>query len=294
MKWTPGWYSYLCGQLRKHWGPQDLSSWAPYAVHPPYISYKDTLALFEDIRQAGCIEGPWANNPPTSARAIENQLAWLTTVQAKEKIEKIKNGASIMNSMAHAAFEAGLITAPNCIAVIERAAGALAEVTKEDSVDRALTTEDGIDIAAISSLEGKRSVRKSYEAERSPRLRKALIKLRIKQGKLRCEVCEVQFIGQMEGHEVVHHTLPVACGERETTLDDLALLCPNHHRTVHHGPGRGLEPLSIAQARKEYRETSSATRVARALKNFWKMNPNENPPDELVLRLFVNASNGAL
>jgi len=53
--------------------------------------------------------------------------------------------------------------------------------------------------------------------------------------KLHCEVCGFSFIARFDVEFIeCHHIEPISeSDERETTLDDLALVCPNCHRMLH-------------------------------------------------------------
>lgn len=57
-------------------------------------------------------------------------------------------------------------------------------------------------------------------------------------GRLRCEACEFDFEGMYgnlgRGYIECHHRVPLAqSGERESYVEDLALLCANCHRMIH-------------------------------------------------------------
>jgi 5-methylcytosine-specific restriction enzyme A len=75
--------------------------------------------------------------------------------------------------------------------------------------------------------------------ERSPILRRLKIETALEENDaLRCEACAFDFVeryGQLgERFIECHHRLPLGDGdERETTIDDLALLCANCHRMIH-------------------------------------------------------------
>jgi HNH endonuclease len=69
-------------------------------------------------------------------------------------------------------------------------------------------------------------------------------------GRLACEACDFDFESQYgpvgEGYIECHHTVALAEGdERETELDDLALVCANCHRVIH----RSRPMLSVEELR---------------------------------------------
>ena len=75
--------------------------------------------------------------------------------------------------------------------------------------------------------EGKRQELVLSKAERDPGLRKAALK---RYG------AKCQYAGCEENNVVcldVHHRNPIAEGVRKTTLEDVTVLCANHHRVVH-------------------------------------------------------------
>ena len=73
----------------------------------------------------------------------------------------------------------------------------------------------------------------------------------IKNGKLDCEVCGFDFheiYGKLgDGFIECHHRIPlhVIGNQTETSLDDLALVCPNCHRMLH----RGINNTSLEESR---------------------------------------------
>jgi predicted HNH restriction endonuclease len=87
--------------------------------------------------------------------------------------------------------------------------------------------------------EGRLSYRRHRVRERSPILRRLKIEAALGEyDALRCEACGFDFFeryGRLgEGFIECHHRLPLGDGdERETTIDDLALLCANCHRMIH-------------------------------------------------------------
>lgn len=67
-------------------------------------------------------------------------------------------------------------------------------------------------------------------------------------GRLTCEVCHYDFEqrwpGLGAGFIECHHLLPLSEGERETRIEDLALVCSNCHRMFHRAdPGTSVEQL---------------------------------------------------
>lgn len=110
----------------------------------------------------------------------------------------------------------------------------------------ALETMWGLGVFSNPSLmlgtsEGERRLRSHYVRERSGKLRENKLEKFLKvHGKYFCEIC-----GEAAGTRYpptldaklyeVHHRKPLALADKpvRTTLDDLALLCANCHRSVH-------------------------------------------------------------
>ncbi len=104
--------------------------------------------------------------------------------------------------------------------------------------------------------EGQRTTRLVQHYERNPDLRSAAVAIH----GTRCQVCGMTFAevyGEIgEGFIEVHHRKPVAEYEGEVTVDpaaDMASICPNCHRVLHHARGGPLtveELQAILEARR--------------------------------------------
>lgn len=121
---------------------------------------------------------------------------------------------------------------------------------------RAAGTSDGPGIHPeqdeAEAVEGRILFRAHRMRERDPSLvkrKKASVQQRL--GRLPCEACDMDFAdryGELgAGFIECHHKLPLAAGEtRTTTINDLALVCPNCHRMLH----RARPPLTVEQLRE--------------------------------------------
>lgn len=89
--------------------------------------------------------------------------------------------------------------------------------------------------------EGRVFERRHLARERNPRIRREKIaQSRRYTGSIACEACAFDFEATYgeRGRDFVecHHRVPLSvAGPRRTALEDLALLCSNCHRMVHHG-----------------------------------------------------------
>jgi hypothetical protein len=101
--------------------------------------------------------------------------------------------------------------------------------------------EDGpnawdIDLLGMAA-EGSTSLVSHLRRERDTKLVESKKNFAQANGKLICEACEFDFeqrYGKLgSGFCEVHHTKPLAEGERVTSLADLAILCSNCHRMIH-------------------------------------------------------------
>jgi 5-methylcytosine-specific restriction protein A len=108
-------------------------------------------------------------------------------------------------------------------------AGAFTVPTPED---------DELDIEKTHS-EGRIAYRVHRRRERDPKLReRKRAAVRKEHGSLRCEACSAN-LKELYGTDAAdvyecHHLIPLhASGEVETTLGDVALLCPTCHRIAH-------------------------------------------------------------
>jgi hypothetical protein len=96
-----------------------------------------------------------------------------------------------------------------------------------------------------TSVEGTRRLMTHIRLERNPGLRREKIASAVS---LACEVCGFDFSTKYreigDGFCEVHHLIPLAKGEQDVRLDDLAIVCANCHRMAHRGkPVLTLEKL---------------------------------------------------
>lgn len=97
--------------------------------------------------------------------------------------------------------------------------------------------DDGV---LVSGREGKKRWYRHLRRERDQALvKRKKRKVKADTGRLRCEACHFDFervFGPtLEDFCEVHHRKPLSStdGERETPLEDLAVLCANCHRAIH-------------------------------------------------------------
>ncbi len=88
--------------------------------------------------------------------------------------------------------------------------------------------------------------------ERDPKLKTAALE---RYG-ITCAVCEFnfgEFYGDLgEGYIELHHLEPISVGERQSTVEDVAVVCANCHRMLHR---RGARPLAIHELKKIVEES---------------------------------------
>ena len=100
------------------------------------------------------------------------------------------------------------------------------------------------------SKEGKRIWAISKKIERDRKLGQ-LAKTKNSEkngGTLRCEACD--FTDRSGAMFDAHHIRPLSEGERDSRVDDLAVLCPTCHRWAHAKAEDKLSPLSIDEIRE--------------------------------------------
>lgn len=102
----------------------------------------------------------------------------------------------------------------------------------------------------VSKEEGGRIYREVQLFERDSSLAKEARKQnRAKNGgTLVCEGCD--FSDDLDGIFDVHHLVPLMLGVRETTMSDLAVLCPTCHRWAHRKGRSLIDPLSLRELRE--------------------------------------------
>jgi 5-methylcytosine-specific restriction endonuclease McrA len=102
--------------------------------------------------------------------------------------------------------------------------------------------------------EGREKLAIHIERERNPKIIKQKKKRILSEtGKLSCEVCKFDFVSRYGdlGNEFceVHHKNPLAKvdNETQTSLEDLAIVCANCHRMIHHSQCIQPTMMSIEQ-----------------------------------------------
>lgn len=101
----------------------------------------------------------------------------------------------------------------------------------------------------FESEEGKELYRKHRVRERDSSLTREKKDQALKNGALKCEVCNFSF-QNVYGQDYIecHHLIPIHLGERITRLEDLALVCSNCHRMLHRRINDNY--LSVAELRQ--------------------------------------------
>jgi hypothetical protein len=94
-----------------------------------------------------------------------------------------------------------------------------------------------------------REINLELKRYRDPRLKKEAIRIK----GFKCEVCTLDFekvYGELgSGYIEVHHISPLSEheGEQEVSLDDVAVVCANCHRVLHHN---GAKPIPLEELRQ--------------------------------------------
>jgi HNH endonuclease len=107
---------------------------------------------------------------------------------------------------------------------------------------------EGQVLISANSVEGKKVWRQQIAIERSPALTKEAKQANSAQNLGACKCAACDFEHSDFGMFDAHHLVPLAAGERITTANDFAILCPTCHRRAHRGPNR-LLPYSVAELR---------------------------------------------
>jgi hypothetical protein len=104
----------------------------------------------------------------------------------------------------------------------------------------------------VAAREGRVEYRRHRVRERSPLLRRMKKEAALRDlGGLQCEACGFDYAERYgplgKGYIECHHKVALATAdERETTLDDLALICASCHRMIH----RSQPMLSVEELRE--------------------------------------------
>lgn len=103
-------------------------------------------------------------------------------------------------------------------------------------------SEIRIEDEELTFKEGKEKFIQHRSKERDSRVGKLAKKKRLEEkGELRCDVCNFSFFKTYgtigEGYIEAHHTVPISeiNDERETKIEEIALVCSNCHRMLHIG-----------------------------------------------------------
>lgn len=109
----------------------------------------------------------------------------------------------------------------------------------------------------VSKEEGRRIYREVQLFERNNALAKEARRQNraANGGALVCSGCT--FTDDLDGLFDVHHLVPMMLGMRETTLSDLAVLCPTCHRWAHKKGRSVIDPLSLGELRAMRQPSSS-------------------------------------
>jgi 5-methylcytosine-specific restriction protein A len=106
-----------------------------------------------------------------------------------------------------------------------------------ESVENLSSAENDVDgeLDGFSRTEGGRKLVWHIARERDKSIVREKKRRAIAEGNLNCEVCKFSFKDKFEINFIeCHHRTPISTGgERETTLEDLALVCANCHRMLH-------------------------------------------------------------
>jgi 5-methylcytosine-specific restriction protein A len=115
-------------------------------------------------------------------------------------------------------------------------------------------TEDEL-IEDFEFTEGRLLTAIHSRRERSPRLRKELLRRRKRERSCLCDICEASFEGIDSAYRTaafeVHHRVPLSITNlcRRTTVEDVSLLCAVCHRLIHCLIARERRWVDVAEAR---------------------------------------------
>ena len=105
---------------------------------------------------------------------------------------------------------------------------------------------------ALASLEGGKCWIEQERSERDPSLATEAKRLNASRngGRIKCEACG--FEDREPAMFDAHHKKPLAAtSERETQMNDLAVLCPTCHRWAHAKAEDRLHPLPVKEVRRD-------------------------------------------
>ena len=201
----------------------------------------------------------------TVAQGRPNKIVEVTNSRVLVQTETGRNYASIakLQDLADRVFDGAVVEVPQR----ERSAFNVAVLATLPGVAHAITPRrvwlEGFaavdaefdelfpDGGVASATEGRERYRAHRLRERSAALARAKMAEVLKQtGLLACAACDFDFAERYgnlgEGFIECHHRTPLSdVGERETTLEDLSVVCANCHRMLH----RSLDTLAVEDLR---------------------------------------------
>ena len=118
----------------------------------------------------------------------------------------------------------------------------------------------------VKVTEGGLKLVQHFVKERNPAIIKAKKGHALANGILSCEVCLFSFIGiHNAGYIECHHLDPISGGVRDTSVEDLALVCANCHRMLH--TKFDGQYLNLSQLRNRMDELKPKKKTLASLKN---------------------------
>jgi predicted HNH restriction endonuclease len=104
-----------------------------------------------------------------------------------------------------------------------------------------------------ASTEGMKKIKAHFVNERKPSLRMKKIAMA---GSI-CEICEISHFSGTSINRIidVHHQKPLSQGIRNTTLEELSVLCPTCHRAIHNAMRIKGDIVTVEEFKREYFST---------------------------------------
>ena len=199
-------------------------------------------------------------------RCLTHRLTYMPEIQELRQISVLKDASFLKSGAAGTVFKLSpeqgkilfcLLCAKNPELQARNIWSDLTASTESDPIPDLM--ELGQD-NSFSAMEGRKKLVSHFRRERNPVLvQKKKKQVIAKTGCLKCEVCDFDFrlaYGKRgDGFCEIHHlrTLGTVNTERETRLEDLAVLCANCHRMIHRTSMIKIRELKtlVSRARKK-------------------------------------------